>query len=172
MEAYGDGNLDEIQVGMDCLAAEVAVSDIGGYHLPVFGLAALAMGMAKGPAWSEGDAAFAGHRDSDCGGNCEGGCEDLDAGEDDLGDEEEDDEGVVGDEEEGKNRGCGSAVAGAWMWEVLIPYHFAVRSSEGVCLNALGRAALVVLGLSKDARFVDCESHQLDIVDRSAGAGV
>ncbi|KAK4065152.1 uncharacterized protein Triagg1_8591 [Trichoderma aggressivum f. europaeum] len=124
LEAYGDDIVDEIGVEMDCLAAGVAVSDIGGHRRPASGLAALVtMGMAKGPACFEEDAAFAGRRDSDCGRNCEGGCEDLDAdvdaGTDGLGGKgQQQEEGVVGDEEEEEekeNRGRGSAVAGAWL---------------------------------------------------------
>ncbi|KAK4076441.1 hypothetical protein Trihar35433_3001 [Trichoderma harzianum] len=186
LEAYGDGNVGEIGVDMDYLAAEVAGSDIGGYHRPVSGLAALvAMEMAKGPAWSDVDAALAGHRDSGSGRDCEGDSEDLDAdidaggdylGKDGLGDEEykEDVEDDCGDdEEEEEDRSCGSAaaVAGTWLWEVLTPYHFAVGLLGGVGSNALGRAAPVVLVPSKDVRFVGSESHQLDIVNQTAGAG-
>lgn len=176
LEAYGDGNVGEIGVDMDCLEAEVAGSDIDGYYRPVSGLAALvAMEMAKGPAWSEGDAALAEHRDSGSGHDCEGDSEDLDAdidaGEDGLGDEE-DAEDDSNDGEEVEDRSCGSAaaVAGAWLWEVLIPYHFAVGLSEGADSNAQGRAAPVVLVPSKDVRLVGSESHQLDIVDRTAEA--
>ncbi|KAL6834551.1 hypothetical protein V8C40DRAFT_261270 [Trichoderma camerunense] len=177
LEAYGDGNVGEIGVDMDCLEAEVAGSDIDGYYRPVSGLAALvAMEMAKGPAWSEGDAALAEHRDSGSGRDCEGDSEDLDvdidAGEDGLGDEEDaEDDSNDGEEEEDRSCGSAAAVAGTWLWEVLIPYHFAVGLSEGADSNAQGRAAPVVLVPSKDVSLVGRESHQLDIVDRTAGAG-
>lgn len=42
---------------------------------------------------------------------------------------------------------------------------------EGAGSNALGRAAPVVLVPSKDVRLVGRESHQLDIVDQTVGAG-
>lgn len=147
--AYVDVNGERMEMGHS-MEGEI-VSDVGGCRCPVPGLADLVpIEGAKGPELSERDAAFAGHRDSEC--DC-----DYDWKYD--GDEEDEDD----DEKD-----CGSdwAAAAAWLQVVLIPCHLAAQLLEEANSDALERAALVALEPSKDARFVDIESHQLDIVNR------